>query len=199
MVKTWTRAPARRGWIGAAAFVVGIATTACVPPPPPPPGDTTSVVVFDIDGTLTADEGSNGVQPSAAAAVDAYVDKGYTVVYVTARWNLLEGSTRSWLSSNGFPELPLFMAPGILFTDQQRVDFKTDALADIEDSMEEVLYAYGDSSSDFAAYANAGVARSNVYALRRASAATCQSGAWNTCLSGYTGHLAFIAGLPPAS
>src|SRR5687768_3551365 len=76
------------------------------------------VVVFDIDGTLTTDEGSNSVQPSAAAAVNAYVQKGYNVVYVTARWQLLqESSTRSWLASNGFPSRTLVMSPNILFSD----------------------------------------------------------------------------------
>jgi phosphatidate phosphatase PAH1 len=200
MAEASTRAHRRRGWAAPTAVLAALIGlgTACVPPPPPP-GDTTSVVVFDIDGTLTADELSQAAQPGAAAAVQRYIDKGYTVVYVTARWSLLESSTRSWLASNGFPERPLFMAPGLLFTEDQRVDFKTDALAGIEDSMEEVLYAYGDSSSDFEAYANAGVARSNVYALRRASASSCQAGAWTACLSGYTSHLSFINGLPQAS
>jgi phosphatidate phosphatase PAH1 len=157
------------------------------------------VVVFDIDGTLTTDEGSSSVQPSAAAAVNAYVQKGYDVVYVTARWRLLqESSTRSWLASNGFPARTLVMSPTILFSDSSKVRFKTSAMTQLEQGTPEIVGAYGDSSSDFTAYANVAVPRDRVFALKRRSAFTCQSGTYAACLtSGYTTHLPFINALPP--
>ena len=157
------------------------------------------VVVFDIDGTLTTDEGSNSVQPSAAAAVNTYVQKGYNVVYVTARWRWLqEASTRSWLASNGFPARTLVMSPNLLFSDSSKVRFKTSAMTQIEQGTPEIVGAYGDSSSDFTAYANVAVPRDRVFALKRRSALTCQSGTYAACLtSGYTTHLSFINALPP--
>lgn len=157
------------------------------------------VVVFDIDGTLTTDEGSNSVQPSAAAAVNAYVAKGYDVVYVTARWRLLqESSTRSWLASNGFPSRTLVMSPNLLLSDSSKVRFKTSAMTTLEQGTPEIVGAYGDSSSDFTAYANVSVPRDRVFALKRRSAWTCQSGTYAACLTaGYTTHLPFINALPP--
>jgi hypothetical protein len=205
----------------AAVIVLGgavFASSACLPTTPFPPLPTTTttstappttappttapaqrdVIVFDIDGTLTTDEGSNAVQPSAAAAVGAYVQKGYSVVYLTARWkSVQESSTRSWLSSNGFPDLPLYMSSSLLVSDESKVTFKTSALRTIEEGAPEVVGAYGDSSSDFAAYANAGVPTGRVFALKRSSASTCQSGTYAACLTdGYTSHLAFIQALP---
>jgi hypothetical protein len=190
--------------------------TACLPGPFPFPTTTTTtsststtsttappstgrdVVVFDIDGTLTTDEGSNAVQPDAPAAVNAFVRKGYAVVYVTARWRAVqESSTRSWLSSNGFPDLPLYMSSTLLLDDQSKVTYKTQTLTTIEQGTPEVVGAYGDSSSDFTAYANVGVPTARVFALKRASASTCQSGTYAACLTaGYTAHLPFIEALP---
>ena len=199
------------------------ASTACLPDPPWPPLPTTTttsptttppttaptttttaptgqqdVIVFDIDGTLTTDEGSNAVQPSAAAAVKAYVAKGYAVVYVTARWKAVqESSTRSWLSSNGFPDLPLYMSSSLLLSDSSKVTYKTSTMNTIEQGAPEIVGAYGDSSSDFTAYANVGVPTARVFALKRSSASTCQSGTYAACLTdGYTSHLAFIQALP---
>lgn len=70
------------------------------------------------------------------------------------------------------------------------------ALAKIEIGSPEVDYAYGDSSSDFTACANAGVPQAGVWALKRSSASSRQSGVWNACPVNYTGHLAFIDSLP---
>jgi hypothetical protein len=181
------------------ALVVLVAA-GCVfppPPPPPPPPDADPTVVFDIDGTLTADELSNAAHPGGADAVNAYVAKGYNVVYVTARWDFLfRATTESWLETNGFPDLPLHMAPGLLLTEGDRVSYKTDVLQDIEAAVSQVAYAYGDSSSDFTAYANVGVPANQVFALRRASATSCQPGTYAACLPNYLGHLSYIAGLP---
>jgi phosphoserine phosphatase len=194
-----TRARARRRThVTVAATLLVMLGAACQPPPPPPPDDDAPpVVVFDIDGTLTDDELSETPHPGAAAAVNAYVAKGYDVVYVTARWDLLfRASTESWLSNNGFPDRDLYMAPGLLITDSSRVDYKTDTLDDIEASSNQVLYAYGDSSSDFAAYANAGVPANQVFALERASATSCQPGTWTACLPDYVAHQSYIQALP---
>jgi hypothetical protein len=158
------------------------------------------VVVFDIDGTLTKDPLSNSPHPGALDAVKTYKAKGYAVVYLTARWKpVQELYTRAWLALNGFPNQPLYMSSSLLLSDSATVKYKTATLAKIESGAPEVKYAYGDSSTDFQAYANAGVATANVWALKRSSSSTCQSGAWNSCLADYTGHLPFIASLPAGS
>lgn len=158
------------------------------------------VVVFDIDGTLTKDTLSNSPHPGAVDAVKAYKAKGYAVVYLTARWKpVQELYTRAWLALNGFPDQPLYMSPSLLVSDSATVKFKTSALATIEAGAPEVKYAYGDSTTDFQAYGNAGVAQSNVWALKRSGSSSCEPGVWNACLPNYTGHLAYINGLPAGS
>jgi phosphatidate phosphatase PAH1 len=194
-----TRASSVRG--GALlAVAAAVLAVACTTPPPPLPGGSRDVVVFDIDGTLTTDELATSAHAGAANAVNAYVAKGYNVVYVTARWKVaLESSTRQWLVDNGFPSRPLYMPDTLLIDDQSKVDYKTSALRSIEQGDPEVRYAYGDSSSDFVAYANVGVPQANVYALKRASASSCQPGTYAVCMNDYVAHLSFINGLPAAS
>jgi len=200
---TFRTARARALALTAATVAAMTLGSACRPlPVPPPDPDPTPepgapVVVFDIDGTLTDDELSETPHEGAADAVHAYLDKGYDVVYVTARWDLVfRASTESWLADNGFPEEELYMAPSLLVTDQSRIDFKTETLTDIEADKAQVTYAYGDSSTDFVAYANIGVSASKVFALQRAGASECQSGTWAACLVDYVGHLGYIAAQP---
>jgi phosphatidate phosphatase PAH1 len=158
------------------------------------------VVVFDIDGTLTKDPLSSTPHPGAVDAVKAYKAKGYAVVYLTARWKpVQELYTRAWLALNGFPNQPLYMSSSLLLSDSATVRYKTTTLSKIESGPPEVVYAYGDSSTDFQAYANAGVVASNVYALKRSGSASCEPGGWNSCLVDYTGHLPFIGLLPAGS
>ncbi len=158
------------------------------------------VVVFDIDGTLTSDTASLTPHPDAANAVKAYKAKGYAVVYVTARWKpLQEAMTKAWLSLNGFPSLPLYMSSSLLLSDSATVKYKTDTLKKLEVGTPEVAYAYGDSSTDFKAYANVAVPQAHVFGLKRASSSSCEAGAWSACLANYTGHLSYINSLPPGT
>ncbi len=158
------------------------------------------VVVFDIDGTLTNDTISITPHPGAVQAVKAYQAKGYAVVYVTARWKpLQEAATRAWLALNGFPNLPLYMSSSLLLTDSATIKYKTNTLKTIESGTPEVQFAYGDSTTDFKAYGNVGVPTAHVFALKRASASSCESGAWTACLVNYTDHLSYINALPPGT
>ena len=73
---------------------------------------------FDIDGTLTSDPGDffGPPRPDAVRTVELLLDKGYDVFLVTARPPLLEDFTRNWLRDQGFPEVPLFLAPDLAAT-----------------------------------------------------------------------------------
>ncbi len=196
---TTLTARAHRAAIATTAVAIGAIGVGCTVTPLPPTVPGTPVVVFDIDGTLTDGELSTTPHPGALDAVEAYRAKGYDVVYVTARWDAVQrSSTESWLADNGFPDEELYMAPSLLLSDESKVDYKTDALTSIEATHAQVVYAYGDSSSDFDAYANVGVAASRVFALQRAGASSCQPGTWAACLPDYVGHLSYIASQPAA-
>ena len=55
-------------------------------------------VVFDIDGTLTPKVSAIfTAREDAANAVRLYADKGYKIVYLSARPNLLQAGIPNWL------------------------------------------------------------------------------------------------------
>lgn len=143
------------------------------------------IAVFDIDGTLTPTVARIfSVRADAAAVVRTYAERGHRIVYLTARAPALQGTLHAFLSRNGFP-------PGDLVAPKDRAEhgapasFKTRALEDYRARGWDIEVAYGDSSTDFEAYARAGIPQERVFALRRVGATQCQPGAWTTCLVGW--------------
>jgi len=55
--------------------------------------------------------------------------------------------------------------------------------------------AYGDSTSDFDAYAEVGISEDRVFALRREGETSCEPGKWKKCLGGWNEHIGFIKNL----
>ena len=138
-------------------------------------------VVFDIDGTLTPNVLSiKTAREGAATAVSAFADSGYLIVYLSARVPLLQGGVRDWLEENGFP-------PGRLQLTESREDrkdhaaFKKRVLEAYKAGGCGFVAAFGDSSSDFEAYASAGISPQRIFALKREGEETCQNGAWAGC------------------
>ncbi len=143
------------------------------------------IVVFDVDGTLTPTVARIfSVRPDASAVARLYAARGNRIVYLTARAPALQGTLRAFLSRHDFP-------PGDLLVPKDRAEhaapaaFKARVLAEYVAHGWDIGAAYGDSSSDFEAYARAGIPRERVFALRRVGAANCQPGAWAMCLSGW--------------
>lgn len=143
------------------------------------------IVVFDVDGTLTPSVARIfSVRADAAAVVRIYAARGHRIVYLTARAPALQGTLRAFLSDHGFP-------PGDLVVPKDRAEhgkpaaFKARALAEYLAHGWDISGAYGDSSTDFEAYARAGIPRERVFALLRAGASHCQPGVWTSCLVGW--------------
>ena len=158
-------------------------------------------VVFDIDGTLTPCVTCLlTFRPEAVRAVRTYVDKGYAVIYMTARPRFLEGITLGILRGAGFPDLPLYTAETILAGEEETVDYKSGVLTELTETEDRsFLYAYGDSTTDFDAYNRAGVPEDQTFALLRRGDTECQDGVYEACLTGYEEHIAFIEALPDAN
>jgi len=138
-------------------------------------------VVFDIDGTLTTKvHAIRTPRDGAAEAVRAFADGGYLVVYLTARLSLFQWHIPGWLERHGFPD-------GRIHVTQSRDDrkhpesFKQRVLEAYTANGWTLVAAYGDSSTDFEAYANAGLPRNRVFALKCEGAEACQAGAWAGC------------------
>jgi hypothetical protein len=136
--------------------------------------DDTALVVTDVDGTLTAAEnefatsvilgGEVGVQPDAAAALATAVERGYTVVYLTARGSQFTGATRAWLDANGFPGGPLRLSPSFLtLPGGDTVAYKTATLAALADAGLALAAGIGNRASDVDAYRTAGVRADRIF------------------------------------
>lgn len=156
-------------------------------------------VVFDIDGTLTPKNSAVfEVRDDAANAVNALSKKGYSIVYISARIPLFQAGLPGWLQKNGFPAGDLHVAQSAEEREQVS-QFKTKILQQYKNLGWVIAFAYGDSATDFTAYANAGVSQEKVFALKRRGDSECQSGVYKQCLDGWSSYLAYIEQEIPVS
>ena len=122
-------------------------------------------VVFDIDGTLTpAVTTIFEAREDAAKAVCLFAEKGYKIIYLSTRASWFSAQIPGWLTNNGFPAGSVHAAQ----TDDDRKhphDYKTRMLKDFMAHGWRVRFAYGDSDTDFSAYAAAGIPKESVFCL----------------------------------
>lgn len=143
-------------------------------------------VVFDIDGTLTPNVLAIwAARPGAARAVQDFADAGVRVIYLSARRPAFQGGLPDWLSGHGFPAGPLHLVPDMA-AHRDPVPFKYDVIETYKAKGWQIIAGFGDSSSDFAAYAAAGLPQSHVFALRRAGRSDCQPGPVQGCYDSWT-------------
>jgi hypothetical protein len=145
-----------------------------------PPGQ--HFVVFNIDGTLTsappasfysavgaqayysqlADKLAPGLREDAAELTRLWADKGYQILYLTARPLHLRGITESWLRTHDFAE-------GILHLSEASLDllpynscvgtYKARVLNELQELGHHLDVAYGATTTDMYAYKRAGVSQ----------------------------------------
>ncbi len=123
------------------------------------------VVITDIDGTLTTDDNellmqigdASYVPKMKGAAVEmvrAWADKGYPIVYMTARSHVFRVETRGWLRDQGFPFGAVITANSLGDAD----GYKTAWGMRMLDTFGWVpVAAYGNATTDISAYDNAGI------------------------------------------
>lgn len=125
----------------------------------------TKVVVTDIDGTLTTDDGQLLSQISdesyvpklmgaGALLTQTWAMKGYQVIYLTARPHVFRNETRAWLRDLGFPPGPLITAKDV----SDAAPYKTEWLQRMLTTFGwTAVAAYGNADTDITAYENAGI------------------------------------------
>jgi len=168
----------------------------------------TPVIVTDIDGTLTLsdDELTNQLaDPSyvpleytdAKEMTQAWTDKGYRVVYLTARPHPLRSLTRPWLDALEFPFGPVSTAPELVFGGTA-ADYKAAFVDRLQDDLGwDVVAAYGNAGSDIDGYEAAGVAKDRTFIIGPNAG---DDGTVAVTGDGWTDHIAdFIASFPDAS
>ncbi len=149
-------------------------------------------VVFDIDGTLTPTVFAVSTpRDGAAKAVGLFADKGYKIIYLSARIKLLQSDIPNWLKKNHFPEGSIHVPQTAQDSSDYRA-FKKQILEQYKKNGWKFAAAYGDSSTDFAAYSEVGIDLSRVFALRRAGEASCEPGSWSQCFDSWTEHMGSV-------
>lgn len=149
-------------------------------------------VVFDIDATLTPQVlNIFEEREDAAKAVRMFADKGYKIIYLSTRFSWFQSRVPGWLAKHGFPEGSLQLSQSDE-DERHPGDFKTRILKGFIDRGWNIQFAYGDSATDFDAYAAVGIPKERVFALQRRGEDKCQTGVWKACLKGWTEHLDFV-------
>ncbi len=145
-------------------------------------------IVTDIDATLTTSDNEflsqlitgthdPAERAGAAAMISDYAERGYFILYLTARpegapvgltGQNAADATLEWLTAHGYPIDPehtrVTLAPGLVFGNSA-ADFKSGALMDMEAEGFSFAYAYGNATSDIDAYAAAGIAVDDTFII----------------------------------
>ncbi len=171
-----------------------------------------SVVVTDIDGTLTTSDFELITQiftdlfsgsyvpeayPGGQDVLWAYRQKGYQIIYVTGRPDLLRAQTQTWLVDLGYP-------PGVVHltdtntqafpTDAGVAAYKTDFLNKVVAEAQAAFYAaYGNATTDIHAYANVNIPKNRTYII---GANAGQEG--TVAVNAYPSHLPTAQAAPAA-
>ena len=143
-------------------------------------------VVFDIDGTLTPKPSAVfTARDDAANAVRLFADQGYKIVYLSARITILQSDIPNWLKGNHFPEGSIHV-PQTAADSSDHGAFKKRILEIYRENGWKFVAAYGDTSTDFEAYAAVGIDKDRVFALQREGETSCQPGIWAKCFSSWS-------------
>lgn len=134
-------------------------------------------VLFDIDGTLTLNDFEAvgeyiGVDIAdnyayAEAMVQAYVDKGYQVVFLSARPYWVAKSTRKWFANYGIVPWHTRLNPNSdNLLNLQTEQYKTDYIRYLKNTLGlNIVRAYGNATTDINAYNAAGIPKSDTYII----------------------------------
>ena len=170
------------------------------------------MVLTDIDGTMTTsdfqlvaelfmDIFSGSFVPAmyadANTVMQRYHDKGYDLVYVTGRPDMLKDATRNWLDQQGFPRGVIHLTDTnaqALPTASGVQAYKTDFLQLLIGTHGVAIdYAYGNATTDIGAYAAVGIAKDRTFIIG-ANGGTDGTQA----LTDYTSHLPYVDAVPQA-
>ncbi len=143
---------------------------------------TTTVIVTDIDETLTTLDSEflqqiidpthdPAMRPDANTLMQAYHDLGYRIIYLTARGQylyLLDGTsatdaTTNWLTEHGFPFDPadVYLSPTVYELDP--ATYKTGVIEGLQAEGYTVAWAYGNATTDMEAYQDSVVPNDQIF------------------------------------
>ncbi|HEY1693252.1 MAG TPA: hypothetical protein VGG39_13885 [Polyangiaceae bacterium] len=166
----------------------------------------TQVVVADIDGTLTTDDGQllqeigdptyvPQMMTDANGMLQAWASKGYDVVYLTARPHLYLAETRQWLEQLAFPAGPVITSATLLSADAATEAYKATWLARMVTNFGwSVVAAYGNAVTDIEAYQSVGIPNDRIFIIGPEGG---QMGTVAIAGDDYTSHVADFVDVQP--
>lgn len=148
----------------------------------------TPLVVFSIDGSLTASVSVTGrdprLKPGAVDVVRFWQQQGYLIIYLTARPDMQQRLVSAWLATHNFPHGMLFFTPSL---STEPLKQKMQFMKHLTDIGLCVQAAYG-STKDIPVYSNAGLDPERIFRVggshRRKHSSDCVS-----LENGYSPHL----------
>lgn len=166
----------------------------------------TQAIVTDVDGTLTTSDwqavqdvlGLGGAEmfPDANTVMNAWAAKGYRLLYLTGRPQVVNRYTRAWVEGQGFPPGPLQLtdsADQIWPSDTGVGAFKADRLRSLVAKGIFLRAAYGNATTDIGAYGDAAIPKADSYIIGS------NAGAGGTqAVDSYTSHLPVLSGYTAA-
>ncbi len=164
------------------------------------------VIVTDIDGTLTRDDnellkqvmGEPLYEPksnqSSSEMLNAWAQKGYRVVYLSARPHNLRGISRQWLHGIGAPFGPMRTADTFVYGESART-YKAQFLGRVRSELGwEIVAVYGNADSDIQAYEDAGIPKDVTFIVGELAG---QNGTVAIGNNDYTDHVAAYVSVQP--
>jgi hypothetical protein len=139
------------------------------------PADT-QVIVTDIDGTLTlADEElftemnnpayDQVMNNQSDRLIQTWADKGYLIIYLTARPGGFRPMTHAWLNRKGFPTGLMISADALVFGETARI-YKRGFIQRARTTYGwNIVAAYGNADSDIQAYEDAGLPKNRTFII----------------------------------
>lgn len=136
----------------------------------------TRFVLTDIDGTLTLSddelfaeledpEYDQQLKGNAVELMQAWADKGYPLIYLSARPGDFRPMTETWLTRHDFPAGQIMHADGLVFGGSAR-SYKADFISGLLDDLGwSITAAYGNATSDIDGYDDAGVPKENTFII----------------------------------
>lgn len=175
----------------------------------------TQAIVTDIDGTLTKGDDElileileklfnetydQQMYPDADEMLTRYAAKGYLIVYMTGRPDILRPMTERWVESGDrhFPAGPLHLTDtnGQAVPNDEGVGtYKKGYLGYLKAQGLDIVRAYGNATTDIYAYEQAGIPKAQTYIIgtHRGEADT------QPLEGGYSSHLTLVDAFPAAT
>lgn len=163
-----------------------------------------NVVVSDIDGTLTTDDGQifshlltgddPAQYPDAEKVLWTVRRLGYRIEYVSGRPQILTRHTKAWLAAHRFPPGAVKVTDAtleVLPTESGVGTFKTDFLGALKGQGLTLFAGYGNATTDISAYQANAIPNARLFIIGPHAG---ESG--TTAIPSYTAHLPAAARLP---